>query len=156
MSQESLDPISKLHSELDLARYEERLKAITALWKRIQHLQKQARQDSRYQQPYRDLLVRSIERLDSEELGPAEFHGLCAAYWAAYAEQRAKLNVADLESRRHPACLEDWCQRWLPTEYANFERAWNTLLDSDKPTRSLVSQTQTAMLELIEAYAKAV
>lgn len=148
------DALSRLHEQVQFAKFADRLKGITGVWSRLQSLQKAARKDKAKFQEYKALLTKSIERLDSDEMDTEQTLQACKDYYAFVEQLRVQFGIPQHEQGRYPASWLQWTAKWCPDAYERYSRAWSDWVDQP-PSRQRMERLKVYTRELAQAYVSA-
>lgn len=128
------------------------IKGVRLIWQELEKLRKQAKRDPKHLGPYRDLLRSSISQARAQQ--PAEDpEKASVSFWKWYDEQYRMMEIEQAEVNRGSHHMA-WCEKWLPVEYAAFEKAISLVVDN--PTGQHFESAKVAASKLLRAYVGAI
>jgi hypothetical protein len=146
------DALAALHRELGFEQHAPDLKKIQGIWKNLLDLQGRARKDPKVLKQYRAYLERCIKQLTEADpgLAPHEIDLICTEFIVWQEARYRELGVAAREAGRIPREWEQWCEKNLPSEWADMLMAFGAAVE--RPTRRTVDKLKLAYENLYQAY----
>jgi hypothetical protein len=153
----ALDSVALINAELGYTPdVEERLKRESAgVARTLTGLRTKAKSDPSYEARYRQTLQKALEQLGVPKPGDDLLTADAAraeadSFRRFYEEERQRLNIAEREARRLPHGAEEWAQKWLPTEWQQFDRMQRVV--AELPTVQSYRRLRAVTIHMLERY----
>lgn len=146
-----MDLVESINQDEGLATHEPALRRVPSVWKKLEELQRAARENRDGVTAYRKYLRRCVASLNDDPEFSVEAAEAAGGEWAAFEEALlASEHVEERGSGRIPSDFEEWSAKHLPTEYEAYQIAFNAFIL--RPSARSFTNLREAFTNLVQAF----